>query len=337
MSANTKLYPIQIVARRTGLNVDLLRAWERRYSVVEPDRSDGGRRLYSAADIERLSLLGRAVDRGLRIGDARRMNDAALRAFLAEHDPAQQPESARATAQDVRSALEGPGPGAALTVHGVNAAEARVAAAHLGGCKHAVESFDSAALARSLSRANVALSLRALVDDVVTPLLAWIGARWSEGSLCVAQEHMASAAIRSTLLADLAAGAAGAEAPCVIVTTPALELHEIGALLAALAAMSVGWRVEYLGPNLPAGEIALAARRYGAQAIALSVARPVKGPSVGAELKELRKLLPKKVSMLVGGSGAAAYEPALQAVGALRFDDCWSFARHLESEGGASK
>jgi DNA-binding transcriptional MerR regulator/methylmalonyl-CoA mutase cobalamin-binding subunit len=324
-----KLFPIQIVARRTGINVDVLRAWERRYGVVEPERSEGGRRLYSNGDIDRLSLLARAVERGLRIGDARRMDDAALRAFLADRGAGDAAERRAHPSPRTRSAPDAEG--ADL---GADGGDAEL---HLEACQKAVEAFDSAGLARALARANVVFSLRALVDGVVAPLLVWIGERWSEGTLCVAQEHLASSVVRSTLLAGVSESAAGPDAPCVVVTTPASELHEIGALLAALAAASAGWRVEYLGPNLPAGEIALAARRCGAAAVALSIARRVKDPSVAAELSELRKLVAKKVAVLIGGKGADAYAEVAESVGIRRFADCWSFAHHLESRGGASK
>jgi methylmalonyl-CoA mutase cobalamin-binding subunit len=148
---------------------------------------------------------------------------------------------------------------------------------------------------------------------------------------------MASTAIRSMLLADLAAGATGAQSPCIVVTTPARELHELGALLAAVVATSAGWRVEYLGPNLPAGEIALAARRCKADAVGVSLARPVRDPAVTAELIELSRLLPKKVALLVGGNGSAVYAEPIRAARVRRFDDCWSFARYLEAHPGGKK
>jgi DNA-binding transcriptional MerR regulator/methylmalonyl-CoA mutase cobalamin-binding subunit len=342
MTMATKGYPIQIVARRTGLNVELLRAWERRYGAVEPKRSEGGRRLYSAADIERLSLLGRAVERGLRIGDACRLDDDGLRSFRAESASAAQPELADASASPTTPATARThaalsGLPLAASQSGTSTFDSAAEAEHLAACQRAIEAFDPAGLARALARATVELSLRALVDAVIAPLLTWIGDRWSAGSLCVAQEHMASTAVRSALLADLEAGPAGRDAPCIIVTTPALELHELGALLAARAAAAAGWRVEYLGPNLPASEIAVAARHLGAAAVALSIARPGKDPALVGDLEELRRLLPKKTAILLGGAGAAAYADALGKKRVQDFQDCWSFAEHLKSKAGAAR
>ncbi|NIP80241.1 MAG: MerR family transcriptional regulator [Gemmatimonadetes bacterium] len=61
-------HPIGVVSERTGLTPDVLRVWERRYGVVEPSRSDGGQRLYTDADIERLRLLHLATLAGRSIG-----------------------------------------------------------------------------------------------------------------------------------------------------------------------------------------------------------------------------------------------------------------------------
>ena len=63
----TSLHPIGVVAERTGLSLDVLRVWERRYGVVQPTRDEGGRRLYSDADIERLRLLAEATSGGRAI------------------------------------------------------------------------------------------------------------------------------------------------------------------------------------------------------------------------------------------------------------------------------
>src|SRR5579862_6510920 len=75
-------HPMRVVTRRTGLSADLLRAWERRYDVVTPTRSDGGRRLYSDPDIERLRLLYRATLAGRGIGQVAELSTTALAALV---------------------------------------------------------------------------------------------------------------------------------------------------------------------------------------------------------------------------------------------------------------
>ena len=83
-----KRHPIQVVARRTGLTADVLRVWEKRYGVVEPARSSGGHRLYSDLDVERLSLLHRAISGGRRISRVAVLPIEDLRDMVREDDDA---------------------------------------------------------------------------------------------------------------------------------------------------------------------------------------------------------------------------------------------------------
>ena len=77
-------HPIRVVARRTGITLHVLRAWERRYAVVEPGRTEGGQRLYSDADIERLKLLRDAVASGRSISQVAPLGEAALAELVAQ-------------------------------------------------------------------------------------------------------------------------------------------------------------------------------------------------------------------------------------------------------------
>jgi Predicted transcriptional regulators len=77
-------HPIRLVANRTGLTVDLIRAWEKRYQVVEPARSDTQRRLYSDYDIERLRLIRIAKQAGRRLADIATLPLESLRDVVSE-------------------------------------------------------------------------------------------------------------------------------------------------------------------------------------------------------------------------------------------------------------
>jgi methanogenic corrinoid protein MtbC1 len=139
-----------------------------------------------------------------------------------------------------------------------------------------------------------------LVLEVLAPLLGRIGDAWAEGVLCSASEHVASALVRdhaSQLLRKLPREA-GAE--LVVVSTPAGELHELGAMLAATTAKMLGYDVLYLGPDLPASQIALAAKSSGARLVALSVLALDLERAV-VEIDRLLAELPKHVELVVGG------------------------------------
>ena len=104
--------------------------------------------------------------------------------------------------------------------------------------------------------------------------------------------------------------------PVVLVATPANQLHELGAMLAATTASGNGWRVVYLGANLPAEELARAARHVKAEAVALSIVFPTDDPAIPEELRRLRAALGPQIGIVVGGSGAQAYREVIREIGA---------------------
>ncbi len=111
------------------------------------------------------------------------------------------------------------------------------------------------------------------------------------------------------------------DGPAVIVGTPSGQHHEIGALLAAAAAAAQGWRVTYLGPDLPASSIAAAAELTGARAVALSLIYPADDLGLEAELRSLRSLLPAGIALIIGGQAADSYSEVLGDIGAVRLGD----------------
>jgi methylmalonyl-CoA mutase cobalamin-binding subunit len=114
-------------------------------------------------------------------------------------------------------------------------------------------------------------------------------------------------------------GAIAATAPSLVVATLPGQTHELGAMLVATAASSHGWRVLYLGTNLPADDIALGANYTGASAVALSFVYPSDDPAVAGALRQLRSSLPAGTAIIAGGSAAPNYAAALTAVGAYSF------------------
>ncbi|HEY0970052.1 MAG TPA: MerR family transcriptional regulator [Gemmatimonadales bacterium] len=274
-------YPVRAVIARTGLSADVLRAWERRYDAVRPERSVGGQRLYSADDVARLALMRRATLAGHRVAEVARLDLAALEALVE---------------------------GTART-HGSSPSEATdaVVAASLA----ATGRLDAPALEDALRRGALALGGTLFVDDVVSRFLQGVGERWHEGALSPAHEHLASGVVRRVLAWITDSYVARARAPRIVVSTPAGELHEFGALLAAAAAAEEGWRVAQLGPSLPAADIAAAAAQVDARAVALSAVYDGRAAVID-ELRETARALPRGVALLAGG---AAIEHQAAALG----------------------
>lgn len=271
-------YRIGAVVRATGISADALRVWERRYGALAPARSERGGRLYSDADIARLRLLRKLLDQGHAIGRIAALPDAELVAM-----------------RDRLPAPAADDPYAAVRAAFVDA----------------IGRDDLVTAQHVLARAALVVPARELALHVIAPLLREIGDRWAHGTLCVAHEHAASGLLRTslgTLLGTFAAAAQGAgAAPTLIAATPPGELHEFGALLAAVLAAAAGWRVIYLGPNLPASEIVGAAARVDADVVALSLVRGGSAANGAAEVQRLVAELPARVSLVTGGAGAGRH------------------------------
>jgi MerR HTH family regulatory protein/B12 binding domain len=121
---------------------------------------------------------------------------------------------------------------------------------------------------------TVVLSQPFFIEQVIVPLMHRIGDLWHEGVLRVAHEHLASAVVRTSLGSPSRGYGAGPSAPNLVVATPTGQMHELGAMIVATTAASDGWCVTYLGPSLPAEEIAGAVHQRRACAVALSIIYP---------------------------------------------------------------
>ncbi len=298
---------MKVVARRTSLTPHVIRVWEKRYGAVTPTRTTNNRRLYSQADIERLRLLRQATEAGHNISQVASLPTEALLALTATSESTQ-------VSQTNGSDSTTPYP-----------------QAYLDECMTAIRQLDAEGLEAIFNRAVVALGRPALIEQVIAPLMQQIGELWREGTLRVAHEHLAWAVVRTFLGNTGTAYAAPSTAPNLIVTTPVRQLHELGALIAVATAVSEGWRVTYLGPSLPAEEIAAVAQQSQSRAVALSIVHPPDDPHLGDELKKLRQYLTEDVVLIAGGRVADAYKDVLSDIGAIRTNDLAEFRNLLES------
>lgn len=275
-------YPIRAVSRMTGISVDTLRAWERRYEAVVPVRSDRGR-LYSDADVVRLQRLAELVKRGHAIGTIATLADRELERLV------ERTETQAASA----GADEAP-------------------AADLGALMDGLDRYDLLRIESNLNRFAAVLPPRDLVFAVIVPLLQEVGRRWEAGTLRPAQEHLVSAIVRSVLGGLLRATARPGATPRLVLATPSGERHELGLLCAALLAASAGYGVVYLGADLPAADIEHAVTEAGARVAMIGLTTP--GAVPRAELRRLSKP-PRGVELWVGGPESHALLPSLGARG----------------------
>ena len=283
-------HPIAVVAERTGLSQDVLRIWERRYGAVRPERAAGGRRLYTDADIERLGLLHAATRAGRSIGQVAPMSTNDLLALVGE--------DAEARSRSVRTMI-GPSDAAALV-------ETALAL---------TQSLNAAALDERLRREAAFIGLPAFVESVAAPLLRRIGDEWHAGRLSPAHEHLAASVLHDIIVETMRAFPRRGGAPGVLVVTPAGERHTIGAALVGAAAAVAGWNVLYLGADLPARDIADAARTAGVHMVAVSIVYIDDRDRVMQEMRALRSRLPPKTTLVAGGAGAGMLAAELTGIG----------------------
>ena len=304
-------YPIKAVSKLTGLTVHAIRAWEKRYSAVKPVRNSKNRRVYTGEDIERLRLLKIATDSGHSIGQI---------ANLPKGDLIKITKSYQEMKPDVLPKdYIVPSPSNSKFEY------------HYENCLSAVFKLDSETLRNAIQNAAVDLGQISLAEKIIVPLMQRIGDLWRRGSVRVAQEHLASEVIKSYFGNIISSANISRLAPKIIVTTPSGQFHEIGAMLVAATASSEGWNVIYLGPNLPADEIAGAARQNQVKVVALSIVYPDDNSHLIHELENLGKYLLKEIILVVGGRASVGYSKVLGEIGAVCLNNISSFRDKLES------
>jgi len=259
------VYRIGELARRVGLSEHVLRAWERRYQVVEPSRSASGYRLYSQADERRLRQMFRLVEQGIPPAEAAR-TVLANPAGDVPVDPATASRVVSSSRRRLRSAL-------------VSMAEPR-----------------SQAL---LDELLAAVPLEIAITRVLLPVLRELGAGWQAGEVSVAQEHFATAIIRGRL-AELARGWGQQSGPRALLACPPEERHDLGLLLFGLLLARRGWSISFLGADTPIAAIGSAVAAQHPDVVVLSATEAVRLDAVADELRELAA----QVRVLLAGPGA---------------------------------
>lgn len=273
------LYTIGHVSQRTGLTTHVIRAWEKRYRAVVPDRSSKNRRLYTEDDVQRLHLLKKITDAGHTISQVAQFGSSEL-LNLIQRDAPSVPRPPNSNRRPPRQPA---------------------AADYYQLCLSTVLNLDTDSLERAYDQAAIDLTRLALLRDVIVPLFEEIGKLWISGSLKILNEHMATSVTRTFLLNMLRATDISDSAPRIVIATSVGQWHDMGALVVALTAAEYGWHPLYYGPNLPAEEIASAVRQNRARAVAISITHLLDQHPIIDELRKLRRYVGKDVALFVGG------------------------------------
>jgi MerR family transcriptional regulator, light-induced transcriptional regulator len=252
------------LAKRTGVSPELLRAWEQRYRLLQPTRTAGGFRLYSAADEARVQRMQRLVAGGLAAAQAARL-------VLSDDEPAPRTVSASATILDDEA----------------------------GNLAASLNRLDEQAANAALDRLFSAYTVETVLQDVVVPYLHRLGERWEAGEISVAQEHFASNLLRGRLL-GLAQGWGQGQGPGAVLACVPGEHHELGLLAFGVALRRRGWRITYLGTDSPIGAVADIARSVQPAAVVLVSMNSEGFLDHAPDLEKLASQVP----VMIAGTGA---------------------------------
>jgi DNA-binding transcriptional MerR regulator len=252
------------LAKRTGASPELLRAWEQRYGLLQPTRTPGGFRLYSAADEARVQRMQGLVSGGLAAAQAARL-------VLSGGEP--EPRTDSGSAAPLEEAA--------------------------GNLSAALDRLDEQAANSALDRLFSAYTVETVLQEVVLPYLHRLGDRWEAGEVSVAQEHFASNLLRGRLL-GLAQGWGQGQGPLAILACVPGEHHELGLLVFGVALRRRGWRITYLGTDSPIEAVADLARSL---APAVVVLLSINAEGFLDHAREIEHLT-KQVQVMIAGTGA---------------------------------
>jgi DNA-binding transcriptional MerR regulator len=291
------------LARRTGASPELLRAWERRYGLLRPTRSQGGFRLYTAADEERIRRMKEYLARGVAAAEAARL--------------AADAETPRSGTDTTTPAIPAP----ETTTDAPPPLQA--AARELAG---ALDRFDEEQAHAVLDRLLAAYRIETILRDLLIPYLHDLGERWAGGEVSVAQEHFASNLLRGRLL-GLARGWGQGRGPTAVLACLPGEQHDLGLIAFGIILYRRGWRIIYLGPDTPIATIGQATDSIAPDLVVLAGTVPEPFAAHADAIADLTR----QTTVALGGAGATP-ELATRTGAHLLDQDPVSVAEHMDRD-----
>lgn len=272
----TEFFPIRTVAKLTGVNAVTLRAWERRYGLIKPQRTESGHRLYGREQIDLINRILALLSKGMSISQvARTLSPRSGRSRIERANPWKRHQD-------------------------------RVVAA--------VARFNDEELEQAYSDALALHPIETVTEQLLLPVLEELGRRWRTGEGSVAEEHFFSVYVRDKLGARFHHRTRANRGPRVLAACLPEEQHEIGLLVFTLAALDRGIRVVLLAAQTPLEELPSAARRAECAAVVLSATMTPREPILAKHLPDM--IGSAGVPVFVGGVASLHCRDAFAAAGA---------------------
>ncbi|MFQ3536427.1 MAG: MerR family transcriptional regulator [Aggregatilineales bacterium] len=240
------IYNMKAVEQQTGISAATLRAWERRYLLIEPKRTASGYRLYSDRDIALLRWVRQQMNDGLTISRVVAILEAAR----------QSGEAIYVEPDDVPASTARPAP--------------QPPSDFVQPLVQALISLDTERADEVIEQAFALYTMPTVYVEIITPALIEIGELWHRGEISISIEHFATTYLRGRLLGLLQAYPHRGDMPMIIVACAPGERHEIGALIFAVMLRQQGFNAIYLGQDVPVDDIVQTAIQERAAMICLS-------------------------------------------------------------------
>jgi len=273
------IYNMKAVEQQTGISAPTLRAWERRYQLVTPRRTDSGYRLYSEQDIALLRWVRRRIDEGLTVGRIAALIDG----LRAAGEPIILDDTDRSfSAEPINQAAISP--------------EALVEPLF-----HALIDRNEAEADQVLDRAYALYKLPTIFKDLLSPVLIEVGEAWHRGEVLISVEHFATTYVRGRLLTLFQSYPLRPGAPLILVACAPHETHELGALMLAVLLRQDNFNVTYLGQDMPLDDLILTAKQDRPAVICLSAQSMTTAEPLNVVQDRLSREIPAPVPYFVFG------------------------------------
>jgi DNA-binding transcriptional MerR regulator/methylmalonyl-CoA mutase cobalamin-binding subunit len=272
------LFNTKAVVRQTGVPAPTLRAWERRYGVLSPQRGGNDYRLYSERDMVIVTWLRERVESGMSISQA-----IALLRSMVPAPPRRVPAAHPATPSSAERGAMAPAGASAAAGEGSPLSLVALRQVLLGQLLQLAER----GAMHTISEALAIYPVEEVCDALFTPVLRELGRLWAEGHIGVAEEHFGTAVIRAQLEGLFRCAPAVDGGPYLLVGCAPGNLHELGPLMLALFLRRLGVRVAYLGQSLEPASVAALATANQAACVVLSAALPEHAEAVAEVIRQL--------------------------------------------------
>jgi methanogenic corrinoid protein MtbC1 len=307
-------YRIQAVAQLTGLSSALIRAWEARYRLVQPERTPAGYRLYSDDDVAVLLGAQSLVRQGMApMQIAQLSKDQIIRA--------QRLQLVSTASEVLARDAQNEGKKASTDIQHPSSYVERI-----DRLLAAFGSFDQHTADDLLSVPLQTLPAEEVCRNLLLPLLVEVGERWHRGELSVAAEHFGTTLVRNKLMSLLGELRQTGRRFRVLCACPPGDLHEMGLLLFALEATIQGWDTIYLGANVPLIDLIQTAKKLRPTLVGLSFVMRQEPGELRRLLTDLTTGLDGCSQLLVGGSGLRGQTEIVRSTGCLMMPESGKLA-----------